>query len=292
MTASDLINTQQTLHPEIWNNGALSSRVASGLMTIAKSFAEKLQIDEKALEDITFTGSLANYNWTKFSDIDLHLIVDFSQVDENLDLVREYFSAKSSNWNRLHKIMIFGHEVEIYVQNAAEPHHSTGVYSILNKKWLQTPQKFEKVNFGMEEVKRKANSFIDMLERADDFYLDKNYEQANEFAVKLMDKLKNFRQSGLESEGERSLENLTFKYLRNNGHIKFLHDLRNRSFDKMMSLNGDYKSKFKIFINKYPVDLSWESTGFNKLNEMEKFKHRLENKQKRMQYLSIPRGFK
>ena len=62
------------------------------------------------------------------------------------------------------------------------------------------------------------------------------------------------------------------------------------SFDKMMSLNGDYKSKFKIFINKTPA--GGDGAGFNRLNEMEKLKHRFENKQKRMQYLSIPGGFK
>ena len=60
----------------------------------------------------------------------------------------------------------------------------------------------------------------------------------------------------------------------------------------MMSLNGDYKSKFKVFINKYPVDLSWEGTVFNKLNEIEKFKHRIENKRKRERYLGISEGFK
>ena len=37
------------------------------------------------------TGSLANYNWSSFSDVDLHIIVDFSQIDENYELVKGFF---------------------------------------------------------------------------------------------------------------------------------------------------------------------------------------------------------
>ena len=32
------------------------------------------------IEDVIFTGSLANYNWSEYSDIDLHVVCDFIQI--------------------------------------------------------------------------------------------------------------------------------------------------------------------------------------------------------------------
>ena len=52
-----------------------------------------------------------------------------------------------------------------------------------------------------------------------------------------MKKIKKYRSAGLSSEGELSVENIAFKYLRNNNYIKLLIDIRNNSYDKLMSLN-------------------------------------------------------
>ena len=65
-----------------------------------------------------------------------------------------------------------------------------------------------------------------------------------------MKKIKKFRQAGLEEEGEYSNENLVFKYLRNNKVIKALIDIRNQSYDKMMSINGNPEKLFKIYLDK------------------------------------------
>ena len=110
----------------------------------------------KEYEDITFTGSLANFNWSKFSDIDLHLLVDFSKVDENTDLVREFFRGKYGIWNKDHDIRIKGFEVEIYVQDSNEAHISTGVYSVLNDEWIVQPVQ-EEPEIDFENIQMKAD---------------------------------------------------------------------------------------------------------------------------------------
>ena len=46
------------------------------------------------LKDIKLTGSLANFNWSKFSDVDLHLVIDFSQITDNEKFAKDYFDAK------------------------------------------------------------------------------------------------------------------------------------------------------------------------------------------------------
>ena len=53
---------------------------------------------------------------------------------------------------------------------------------------------------------------------------------------KLKNKLKKFRSAGLEKGGEYSYENLTFKFLRRNGYIKKLFELKNRLLDTSLTL--------------------------------------------------------
>ena len=285
MITDNLFGINDSLQSKLWSNKVLDSTVSNKLFEIATEFFASLKVGA-SLEDVTFTGSLANYNWTKYSDIDLHLLVDFSEVDANTELVKEFFNAKTALWNKTHSVFVRGHEVELYVQDISEDHHSTGVYSIENNDWIAEPVRIQpKVNTDM--VKRKIKSFIDMIDRVEDVYDDKDYEKAHAEASKLARKIKKFRQSGLEDEGEYSNENLAFKYLRNKGHIKTLYDTRNKSYDKMMSIEGDYEKKFKIFVSQDKIN---DSDGFNKLEEEEKFQKRVKKRHFRMKRRLISLG--
>jgi len=267
MKIDKVLTINDTLQPDFWLDNALNDEISAKLVKVATNFINELRLEGVDTEDITFTGSLANYNWTKYSDIDIHLLVDFSKIDDNTELVREYFNAKTGLWNKMHNILIKNYEIEIYVQDINEEHHSTGVYSIANSEWIAEPVRMEpKVNTDM--VKRKIKSFIDMIERVEDQYDDKKFEDAYESAISLAGKIKKFRKAGLEDKGEYSNENLAFKYLRNKEFIKTLYDVRNQSYDKMMSLDGDYAKKFKIFTSQ---DKVMPSKGFDKLQEEEKY---------------------
>ena len=129
MITDNILGINDDLQPKFWIDNSLDSTVSNKLFEIATEFFVGLHV-EAELQDVTFTGSLANYNWTKYSDIDLHLLVDFSQVDADDDLVREFFNAKTALWNKTHNIFMKGFEVELYVQDVNEKHHSTGVFSI------------------------------------------------------------------------------------------------------------------------------------------------------------------
>ena len=160
MKIDDILTIHDRLNSKFWSgpHGVRpNSSVLDHLNAIAQDFFDKLGLDGADLEDITFTGSLANFNYTNFSDIDLHLLVDFSKIDENIELVREYFSAKTSNWNKKHNIKVFGHEVEIYVQDLNEDHHSTGVFSLMNNEWIAQPNRIEP-EIDEQMTKRKINN--------------------------------------------------------------------------------------------------------------------------------------
>tara|TARA_R110002110_G_scaffold264440_1_gene480198 strand:+ start:758 stop:1699 length:942 start_codon:yes stop_codon:yes gene_type:complete len=278
MKIDKVLTINNTLQPDVWSNNELDELVSEKLMQIATKFFEDLDLKGIDIDDVTFTGSLANYNWTKYSDVDLHILVDYKKVDDNVELVKDFFNAKTGLWNRMHKILVNNYEVELYVQDTNEEHHSTGVYSIKNNEWLAIPKRVEpKVNTDM--VKRKIKSFVDMIERVEDDYDDKNYEEAYEAAINLAGKIKKFRKAGLEDKGEFSTENLAFKYLRNKEFIKTLYDVRNQSYDKMMSLDGNYAKKFDIFVSQ---DEKTTSKGFNKLEEEAKFQERAKKRHARM----------
>jgi len=212
------------------SDGEFSMRddIRKNLLKISNDFIESLGI-EFFIHDIVLTGSLANYNWSNYSDVDLHVLIDFKETDYNLDLLKEFFDAKKNVWNEKHNITIKGYDVELYVQDIDEEHISSGVYSILNDKWIVEPDKV-KSNIDDNMILQKSEEYMKKI----DLLIKK--EGPIESIEGLRKKLKEFRQSGLESGGEYSYENLTFKLLRRNGYIEKLLKLKTTLVDKKLSI--------------------------------------------------------
>jgi len=232
---------QDTLNPDVWDNyddvskSKLKEKIRTALLEISDEFVNFLKVDV-FIDDIILTGSLSNYNWSKFSDFDVHLVVDMSQYDEEeLELYKELFDIKKVLFNQKHDIKILNYDVELYVQDAKEPHHSSGVYSILFDKWLTEPKKMKK-DLNLSIVKEKAKNFEilidDLIETIDDYTLD----DAKKVIKKIKDKIKNYRKTGLDKGGELSYENLVFKYLRRSGYIDKLFDLEKDYINKELSI--------------------------------------------------------
>jgi predicted nucleotidyltransferase len=229
----DSFSVKSTLNPKIWENpkdpkkSKMIPKVRKALLKIAEKFIDYLG-DEIFVEDIVLTGSLANFNWSEFSDFDLHVHVDLNQYDEESDLYKELFNLKKQLFNDKHDIKIFGYDVELYAQDTEEAHYSSGVFSIMNDEWINVPNKMEN-QVDQEILKHKIKTWTDKIDSAvedeDDSKLDT-----------IKDKLKEYRNSGLEKDGELSYENLVFKFLRRSGHIQKLFDTLNKTVDKELSV--------------------------------------------------------
>jgi hypothetical protein len=85
----------------------------------------------------------------------------------------------------------------------------------------------------MSVLKTKIKSWTDKI---DDAIEDAKSEGNVETLKGLKDKLKDYRQSGLNKDGEFSYENLVFKYLRRSGHIGKLFDEKTKIKDKELSV--------------------------------------------------------
>jgi hypothetical protein len=244
----DNFELNDELNPEIWmSENKIRPEVAVKLVEIAKDFLKNIGLEDIDYEDITFTGSLANFNWSKYSDVDLHVLVNFSDFDENVDLVREFFRAKSGLWNKDHDIRIRGFEVEIYGQDSEEPHISTGVYSLLKNEWLVKPTK-EPTDINYRCVENKAERLMDMIDQAGEIFYKEEYKESHRFGRKIKEKIKKFRKCGLERGGQFSEENIAFKILRRNGYLEKLSNIVTNSYDRLMSLSDNYQKKFDNFI--------------------------------------------
>lgn len=206
--APEPITVKNELNPKLWQNQELKPEIKSKLVQIAKHFIEFLNIPNLNITDITISGSNASFNYSDHSDIDLHLV---ALVPKRHPDLKELFNAKKNQYNTTYDIKIKGIQVELYVQDASDPHHSAGIYSIMHNKWVSEP-KHIKVTANPKEVKSKARNYASRINQA----LRSNDLNTAEEA---MDHIYRLRKAGLESGGEQSVENLAFKLLRSRGQI-------------------------------------------------------------------------
>lgn len=232
------------LAPEVWETeDNLHAGIRNTLIKIAKDFFDNLDLEGVDIDDVIITGSLANYNWSEYSDIDLHIVLDFNEIDENTELVKQFFNAKKNIWNRTHEILIKGYEVEIYVQDKSEPHTSTGIFSLMQNTWLVRPS-IKAAELNWDDITLKVESF---MAQADDLKEMFDKEQSHEVFVgaeRLLERIKNFRKAGLESGGEFSVENIAFKVLRRTGVIGDLMELKNDAYDRHHSIDSSEPTRF------------------------------------------------
>ena len=112
-----------------------------------------------------FVGSLANYNWSEYSDIDLHIVIDKKAVNDDAVLVDEFFTAKKELYNLKHNIKIKGFDVELYVQAADEVLDTAdGIYSILYNKWRKEPNK-QTPQINKKDIVKKVKESLKVTNR-------------------------------------------------------------------------------------------------------------------------------
>jgi len=224
------------LEPRIWKEEELRPFISKKLLEIANDFIDGLPFPV-TIQDVRFTGSLANYNWSKYSDIDLHIVVDFTELDENKDLVKEMFDAKRLRWNEKHNITIKGYEVELYVEDVGEDHSSSGVYSVMNEEWINKPERSD-ATIDLDTAKKKASDIEQQINSISAMYDRGQFEKVLTHVDRLKKKIRTMRQAGLDTEAmEFSPENIAFKLLRRNDLLDILTKLKYKAYDQSMTLD-------------------------------------------------------
>lgn len=261
MIQEDTTWTKDELSPLFWTdfNGQdeeghpkFDPSVRGKLLKIALDFYQSLDLPME-IKDVHLTGSLANYNYNDHSDLDVHIIIDFDEfpIYAEESLLKELLDSKRWIWNKRHNITVRGFEVELYVQDVKEPHNASGLYSLMQDKWISFPPQ-ENPTTDPKDVDMKALSFeyeIDRLQEEinndpDPTRLDEIYDEIAEIRSGII----KMRRGALSDGGSIfSVENLAFKKLRNDGYLEKVIDLSSEIYDKIYSVN---ESKSPMTIGK------------------------------------------
>lgn len=221
--ASKTAQYHSTLNPLLWGPGnTLKDDVRIKLLQMADAYEKTWTAYHPTVIDVILTGSNANYNWTEYSDIDVHLVYAVTSIpaynaygeqqtdDEYRERVEEYLHQCKGLFN-MNNLKVMGINVEVFPQRLGEPLSATGIFSLRNNRWISEPN-FEPPRFNHPAIVAKA----EYLAREIDFALDfRSLYQLETLNTKIAD----LRRAGLQREGEFSTENMVFKVLRNAGAI-------------------------------------------------------------------------
>lgn len=227
---------QDTLNPDIFDaKNHMIKEVRKKLLQIGKDFYNFLGIGYVDLKDIILTGSMANYNWSAYSDVDLHVVLEYNQISKNSDLVDEFTWTKKELWNEEHNIKIKDYDVEMYVQDTKDNLIAGGVYSVLYDKWLKMPKK-EQLNFNKEQVGKLVNNIEAKIDELIKRYLMGDCYGLTGDIDNIKAAISKMRKQGLANGGEFSPENLAFKALRRMDLLDKLDDMKNQLYDDSLSV--------------------------------------------------------
>ena len=227
------IEYHKNLNPQFWLNNHLKSGIRKNLLNLAKFYFKQLDLGVE-LKDVIFTGSLANYNYTDLSDIDIHIIIDYKKLTNDDEFAKEFFSNKRSIWADSNEIKVNGFPVEIYVQDVSQLDDKGmgSMYSLLNNKWVKKP-KYKLPQVEKHLITTKVNKYLDILNKIS--MMDDSIKKVEAYN-KVFEKMRTDRKKATQKEGEFSVDNLVFKVLRNKGVFDIIKNNKKEIVNNLFSM--------------------------------------------------------
>lgn len=229
------------LNPKFWINNKINSRVRLKLLDLADEFIESLAVDWVKPEDIVLTGSIANYNWSKYSDVDVHILMDFNKIWKKTEFVQDYFDSKKAIWSQEHEnLKIYGFPVEMYVEDSNNDNPSSGIYSLNKNKWIVEPNDFQDAELNEKYIKKESAKIMTEIDDIDEaLKTEKDNHKLEVLSTKLkklFDRLHKQRKESLEKHGEMGTYNIIWKVLRRSGHLDKIWEIINDVYNKVNSI--------------------------------------------------------
>lgn len=204
------------LNPALWDkNQNLLPEVEDRLYKIVNKFKSECMLPLD-IADVHLVGSNASFNYTPYSDLDVHIVVNFDLVDCDKEILVAAYNLQKSQFNRNYDISIHGINIEMYIEDINSMTASNGIYSLYNKKWIKKPQKINppKLDNKFDEtVKKLADKAQKILDSNDQIEV-----------TKFINMLYMMRKNGIATQGEFAVGNLLFKEIRNLGLLDQLKD--------------------------------------------------------------------
>lgn len=228
------IEKHDELNPKLFDGDNLKQEVVDKINEIVDVFLESLAEDgiKIKVDDIILVGSNVSYNYTKDSDLDIHIIADVTQLDCPDNLYPLLYGAYKSLFNKKMNINFYGIPVEVYVETDDTPLRSNGIYSVKDNNWIKKPDQESIPEIDYDEINELVQPYEDRFNEIKD---DPSVDAIDQ----LITDIYNERKSGMSKEdGEFSQPNLVFKEFRNRGYLDQLKDLRSEALSKELSLES------------------------------------------------------
>lgn len=234
----ELMTVHETLCPELFNEGQLRQEVQSQLLDFAILLSAVIgeSFEGAKIKDIVLCGSSANYTYHDCSGIDIGIIWQSKHLTaEELD--KKFSCLNFSTIDPPFNLYIGKHL--IFIKNMALMPAGSGIYSLMQNKWLSYPvqKKYEFNDYELylkyQELNENINDFMSYLPKNTDLSLPpKNCIKARNFYYALA------RKAFLDTKekDEYSLDFIAYKcwkFMR--GHhlmIKYLGDSYNIYFNE------------------------------------------------------------
>lgn len=234
----EAVEKHATLNTKLFTKDkVLKERVREKLLATVDEFLENLkeQNIKIKVDDILLIGSNASYNYTKDSDIDLHILANTKASKYSPDVAAALYGAYRTLFNKQLDIKILDIPVELFVETEDSPRASNGVYSIKKDKWIRQPVPEEIPEYDKEALAKLVEKWEAKCESViADYKADKLKDETK--VVKLLEEIyEKLRKKGV-AKSEYSIENLAFKEIRNDGYLDDLKLYRNELISKRLSL--------------------------------------------------------
>lgn len=224
------------LNPKLWEDEKLIPEVKNKIVEIVSNFEEYVEIPLHIV-DIVIVGSNASYNYTQYSDLDVHIIVNPELIpDISEEIQTLILNLKKTAFNKEFDIKIKKIPVELYVEDLHSTAVSNGIYSVTEDRWVKVP---EKISTREEyDITEELDNWTERISAA---VTSGSYEELSS----LLDALYLMRKNSIAIDGEYSKGNEIFKTLRDRGYLSQLKDSLSSSISKKLSLeNYVYTGKF------------------------------------------------
>ena len=229
------IELHDTLNPKLWDeNDNLRPLVKDRLIKIVDKYIESSNVITKDdVIDVELLGSNASYNYTPYSDLDIHLVVNMEDVSCDPALFQLACNAERSNFNKNYDFKIKGIDVELYVEDVHAGTASNGIYSLYKDEWIKFPSKITVPDYDNdEEYIKLLDSWKSLAETT-----LANATSASE-VQDYVNNLYNLRRTSIMTDGEFGKGNLVFKEIRNEGLLDELKQKQYELSSKELSLES------------------------------------------------------
>lgn len=232
------IEKHDALNPILFDGEELKPEVKTTIENIVTLFIDELQDDEIQfnLKDVILLGSNVSYNYTKDSDLDVHLIADSKNLKCPDDLYPLLYGAYVNIFNKNYDITIKDIPVELYVEIDETTANSNGIYS-LTRGWIKKPVQQDIPDIDINEFEKEFKDWEDKYFNLLNTEVETN-EDKSESITNFINDLYDLRKQSISKDGEYSLGNLIFKEFRNMGYLNNLKDLRKIEKSKELSLEN------------------------------------------------------